>query len=228
VAGLAGLDSDHQLLAANAALYRVWKSALISWHIARQKQAERLDAQSVSHSRVAGIEDEQKTEEAEVEAEGLPLKDEEEEEVDTQEGEWSDDRVPTFIVIDEAHNFAPQDTGSALQARVSDKIAAIAAEGRKYGLFLVLSTQRPQKLRRGLLSECENSVLLRIQSHLERTNAAEALGIPPQTIEHVSSYATGSALMNGRWVAAPVKIKCAPARTMQGGGGLDKDFWQNP
>jgi uncharacterized protein len=141
--------------------------------------------------------------------------------------QWLDRRVPTFLVIDEAHNFAPEQPTNPLQARTSDRIATIAAEGRKYGLFVILATQRPQKLRKGLLSECENACLLRIQSKVERTFAAEALGVPADTVNQVGQFDTGEALMIGRWVAGTPTIAFGPARATLGGGGLDKRYWQD-
>lgn len=214
VAGLSGLDINHMLLAADAALNQAWNSAVISWQTARQRQSSEIEAkilkEAVQTEHTIDEELEEVEEPLEVEQEG-----------------WSDIRVPTFIVIDEAHNFAPEEPVNALQARVSDRIATIAAEGRKYGLFVVLATQRPQKLRRGLLSECENSAILRLQSKIERTQAAEALGIPSETVEHVGTFETGTALLQGRWVPAPLKTRFAPARTILGGGGLDRDYWQH-
>jgi uncharacterized protein len=137
----------------------------------------------------------------------------------------SDNRVPTFIVIDEAHNFAPEEPLNVLQKHVSDRIATIAAEGRKYGLFVMLATQRPTKLRRGLLSECENVSLLRIRSKAERASAAEALGMPLETIDQVSTFSAGTALMHGPWVPGSLVVKSAPARTMVGGAGIDPSSW---
>ena len=223
VAGLSGLDVNHMLLAANVALNQSWTLAVRSWQMARRKQSNELETRELENltknfqnfeKDESEIEDEQDTNEQNI------FQDDDE--------FWGDKRVPTFIIIDEAHNFAPEEPSSALQKRVSDRIATIAAEGRKYGLFVVLATQRPQKLRRGLLSECENSSILRLQSRIERSHAAEMLGIPLETVEHVGAYETGSALLQGRWVPAPMKVRFAPARTVLGGGGLDKKYWLNP
>jgi hypothetical protein len=54
-----------------------------------------------------------------------------------------DPRVPTFVVIDEAHNLVPPETSGAIESSVKARLTKIAAEGRKYGLFLILVTQRP-------------------------------------------------------------------------------------
>lgn len=137
----------------------------------------------------------------------------------------SDKRVPTFIVLDEAHRFAPSETEDRLQRRVSERITEIAAEGRKYGLFLILATQRPDKLKRGLLEECENSCLLRIQSKRERSVAAGALGLPEEVIDQVASLRSGEGLVSGRWIPAPSIIRFAPARIRVGGGNLNSNYW---
>jgi DNA helicase HerA-like ATPase len=64
------------------------------------------------------------------------------------------DRVPTLLVIDEAHNICPQSPTDRLQAMASDHLVAIAGEGRKFGLYLLLVTQRPQKVHVNVVSQC--------------------------------------------------------------------------
>ena len=81
--------------------------------------------------------------------------------------DYPDKRVPTFIVIDEAHNFSTEHSSNDLQKRVTARLMQIASEGRKYGLYLILATQRPTKLHKELVAECENSCLLRVQSDIE-------------------------------------------------------------
>ena len=226
VVGLAGLGVDHMHLAANVALFKLWRTALDAWREARGNAA--MESQDSFPGSIPGESD------AEADADASDLDEDAEAKSAAPlglSGDGGDQRVPTFIVIDEAHNFAPQEPASPLQARVSDRIATIAAEGRKYGLFLILATQRPQKLRRGLLAECENSCLLRIQSKVERVYAAEALGMPPDLVEQQvaqSQVRGGQALMHGRWVTSTQACSFAPSRTMLGGGGLNKTYWQNP
>ena len=58
------------------------------------------------------------------------------EEVGPEQNNRNYDRAPTFVVIDEAHNFAPETTTNPLQARVTENLIRIASEGRKYGLYL--------------------------------------------------------------------------------------------
>ena len=55
-------------------------------------------------------------------------------------------RIPRLIVIDEAHNICPQEPDGTFQHLATERAISIAAEGRKYGLYLLLSTQRPTKV----------------------------------------------------------------------------------
>ncbi|WGT47606.1 helicase HerA domain-containing protein [Tessaracoccus lacteus] len=136
-----------------------------------------------------------------------------------------DPRVPTFIVIDEAHNFVPATTTDPLRRRVSEQVLQIASEGRKFGLYLILATQRPTKLHPELVPECENSCVLRVQSDRELRFASETLGIQHARVEPASRFTTGQGLLSGRWVGGElVEVLAAPARTSVGGGGLS-DTW---
>ena len=140
----------------------------------------------------------------------------------TRDQALGDDRVPTFIVVDEAQNFAPAQTRHPLRARVSDQLLQIAAEGRKYGLYLILATQRPTKLNPELVPECENSCLLRVQSRFDTEFASSALGIAPNLAVNAPSFRKGQGLISGRWIDNEVAIdaRFGPARSEVGGGGL--------
>ncbi|MCI0476426.1 MAG: DUF87 domain-containing protein, partial [Anaerolineales bacterium] len=61
---------------------------------------------------------------------------------------------PVFFVLEEAHNFVPGGQGAKSQA--AQIIKRIASEGRKFGLFLILVTQRPYKIHGDTLSQCNS------------------------------------------------------------------------
>ena len=52
----------------------------------------------------------------------------------------------------------------ALTALATEHAVRIAAEGRKFGLYLLVSTQRPQKVHENVVSQCDNLVLMRMNS----------------------------------------------------------------
>jgi hypothetical protein len=144
------------------------------------------------------------------------------------ENQGVDERVPTFIVLDEAHNFAPSEARNSVQKRVTDKLMQIAAEGRKYGVYLILATQRPRKLHPSLVLECENVCLLRVQSQLEQEFAEKEFAIPNDQARRIGRYTKGQALLSGRWVEGRhTEANIAPARAVVGGGGVP-DLWLVP
>ena len=118
VAGLSSLDSQHMALAANAALHRLWQLSVGAWKQANDPTkppnpdvGEQLQKELDPEDQFTETES---VEQASVSQEPMAV--------------HSVRRVPTLVVIDEAHNFAPAQPANELQARVSDKIALIAAE----------------------------------------------------------------------------------------------------
>lgn len=139
-----------------------------------------------------------------------------------------DERIPLFIVLDEAHNFLSLSADDPWRLAITDKVSRIVAEGRKYGLFLILSTQRPSKVPDSILIECENVCLLRLNSIIERNKARDIWGISRESIDQAAYFKTpGDCLLFGRWVPSVCAMHAAPRRTMEGGGNLQKD-WQKP
>lgn len=150
---------------------------------------------------------------------------------DKHEGNQSDDaRVPTFIVVDEAHNFAPERTDDPLRVKVTQKLLQIASEGRKYGIYLILATQRPTKLHRELVPECENACVLRLQSTIETNFASDVLGLSDKDKTQVPGFTLGQGVFFGRWVGGTEQLnaKVAPARIQVGGGGLPETWRDFP
>lgn len=79
---------------------------------------------------------------------------------------------PILLVCEEAHRYVP-DRGEAEYASAQDAIRRVAKEGRKYGLGIMLVSQRPSELDGTVLSQCNSWVVLRLtnardQQHVER------------------------------------------------------------
>jgi uncharacterized protein len=72
-------------------------------------------------------------------------------------------RLPINLVLEEAHRYvAERPSGYAIDA--SKIFERIAKEGRKYGLFLMVTSQRPSELSKTVLSQCSNFLVHRIQN----------------------------------------------------------------
>jgi len=140
-----------------------------------------------------------------------------------------DRRVPYFIVVDEAHNLIPMEPSSPAAEVVRDMFRSIAAEGRKFGLFLVVVSQRPDKLDPMILSECENKVVMRLDSPEVLEKVRNALGVQGALGEQLGDclkFRTGRGFLFGTWAReGPVKFMAAARRTVEGGRNLDPKWW---
>lgn len=142
-----------------------------------------------------------------------------------------DQRTPLFVVVDEAHRLAPNRPDSIGGKSVLELLLRIAAEGRKYGLFLILATQRPSKLNDDILSECDNVCVMRMLSVIDIDRIKENFSyIDGEKLKSVSDFKTGKALFSGDWINYATKItpRIAAQRTKSGGSNLPKDiFFKN-
>jgi hypothetical protein len=140
-----------------------------------------------------------------------------------------DQRVPTFIVLDEAHNLIPESPRDLAATALREQFRTIAAEGRKFGLFLILCTQRPDKIDKLVLSECENRAVMKLGSRSVLDITQKLFGledVPAPLLGKCLEFETGRALLIGPWAAAgPGLLYTAMRRTKEGGRGLAADHW---
>lgn len=137
------------------------------------------------------------------------------------------DRQPTLIVIDEAHNVCPQAPADRFQAMASEELAAIAGEGRKFGLYLLLVTQRPEKLHVNVLSQCENLLLMRMNSASDIEHLAQVFShVPAALIRQASTFGLGQGLAAGRIAADPMMFQTGTRFSVEGGGDIPATWAQ--
>lgn len=128
------------------------------------------------------------------------------------------DRRPISIVIDEAHNVCPAQAETPLQQALVDRVVQIAAEGRKYGLWLLLSTQRPSKIHPNVLTQCDNLGLLRMNSPADLDEIASAFGYAPAEMVRASStFTQGQVLFAGGFTAEPTVVQMRDRISVEGG-----------
>ncbi len=71
---------------------------------------------------------------------------------------------PIHLVLDEAHRYISNNKGKEYSFEANRIFERIAKEARKYGLFLMLSSQRPSELNETVVSQCSNFIIHRIQN----------------------------------------------------------------
>ncbi len=91
------------------------------------------------------------------------------------------ERDPVFLVCEEAHRYVPN-RGQAEYEAAQSAIRRIAKEGRKYGLGLMLVSQRPADVESPVLSQCNSWLILRLtnasdQEHVSRFLPDELAGL---------------------------------------------------
>ncbi|MGC8993232.1 MAG: ATP-binding protein [Candidatus Aenigmatarchaeota archaeon] len=115
--------------------------------------------------------------------------------------------IPPFIlIIEEAHQFCPQEEESKAISR--NVIEQIAREGRKFFASLVLITQRPVRLSTTALSQCNTHIILRITNpydlqHIEKSSE----GITAEIARTISNLKVGEAFVVGEAVNFPILIR---------------------
>jgi DNA helicase HerA-like ATPase len=131
------------------------------------------------------------------------------------------DRQPVLLVIDEAHNVCPQEPSDHNQALAVERAINIAAEGRKFGIYLLLATQRPQKVHANVLTQCENLILMRMTSSADIAYLAEVFShVPRALIEQSSGFELGEGLVAGRIVPFPSLFRTGARRSPEGGSDV--------
>jgi DNA helicase HerA-like ATPase len=129
-----------------------------------------------------------------------------------------EERRPILIVVDEAHNLCSPDLESTAARAVRELIIQIAAEGRKFGLWLLLSTQRPSKVHPQIVSQCDNLMLMRMNSPNDLAELGDLFGFVPRgMLAQASRFRQGEALVAGGFVPAPSIIKFRDRITHEGG-----------
>ncbi|MGR2752006.1 ATP-binding protein [Agromyces arachidis] len=132
--------------------------------------------------------------------------------------ERREERRPVLLVIDEAHNLCSPQLDSPVAIAVRERLVQIAAEGRKFGLWLLLSTQRPSKVHPGIISQCDNLALMKMSSPIDLEGLATYFGYAPTgLIARSPWFRQGEALFAGGFVPAPMLVKMNQRLTPEGG-----------
>jgi hypothetical protein len=131
------------------------------------------------------------------------------------------ERQPVAIVIDEAHNVCPAEPADAIAALATETAIRIAGEGRKFGLYLIVVTQRPQKVHENVLSQCDNLVLMRMNSTADLAHVERLFSfVPAGLLERATTFSQGEALVAGKISSHPALIRFGARVSEEGGADV--------
>jgi DNA helicase HerA-like ATPase len=130
-------------------------------------------------------------------------------------------KKPTLIVIDEAHNICPKQSSIDLDVLSTDYVVRIAGEGRKFGLYLLIGTQRPEKIHPNVISQCDNLILMKMNSRGDLSYISEMFSqVPVSLLDLSPSFRQGEALLAGKYVPSPTLVKFEGRLSIEGGSDV--------
>jgi hypothetical protein len=116
-------------------------------------------------------------------------------------------KFPVNLVLEEAHRYISTDSGKVF-GDANKIFERIAKEGRKYGMFLLVSSQRPSELSKTVLSQCSNFIVHRIQNPEDLSHIRQITPHISETIlRRMPSIPTQHALIFGHAVNLPTTFK---------------------
>src|ERR1700712_5267320 len=122
-------------------------------------------------------------------------------------GLWSDGVSPLLFVCEEAHRYASADRNIGF-GPTRKAVSRIAKEGRKYGVYLGLVTQRPAELDATIISQCNTLFAMRLANDRDQALLRSAVSdAAANLLSFVPSLGTREVLAFGEGVALPTRLR---------------------
>ncbi len=114
---------------------------------------------------------------------------------------------PVVLVLEEAHHYIPEHAQTTRQERARQVFERIAKEGRKFGLSLLVASQRPSELSRTVMAQCNSFIVHRIQNPEDQQYFRSVVSsISHDLLNQLPTLPQQSALVMGDCVTAPVQV----------------------
>lgn len=117
-------------------------------------------------------------------------------------------KLPVLLLLEEAHNFAPARAETPAEQRAITSTRQIAQEGRKFGVGLILISQRPSRLDETTLSQCNSYIIMRLVNPADQNfvrKVIESLG--EDDVRVLPDLDVGEALLSGQLINFPVLVR---------------------
>jgi DNA helicase HerA-like ATPase len=123
---------------------------------------------------------------------------------------------PGMVVIEEAHNYIPErGTGNAASTNI---LRTIAAEGRKFGLGLMIISQRPARVDKNVLSQCNTQIIMRVTNPNDLRALSKGLeGMTSDLEEEIKRLPPGVAMLVSNEIERPITVNIRPRKSRHGG-----------
>ncbi|NLW43976.1 MAG: ATP-binding protein [Syntrophomonadaceae bacterium] len=127
-----------------------------------------------------------------------------------QKGQSAEGFPPFLVVTDEAHNFAPKGDHTSPSLR---EFREIAQEGRKYGVFLVLASQRPALLDDTINAQLNTKIIFRTVRSMDLSVISEETDLGREEIRRLPYLPSGYSFISSPIVGRTVAVRIRAAKT---------------
>jgi uncharacterized protein len=123
---------------------------------------------------------------------------------------------PGMVVVEEAHNYIPErGTGNAASTSI---VRTIAAEGRKFGLGLMIISQRPARVDKNVISQCNTQIIMRVTNPNDLKALSKGLeGMTGELEEEIKRLPAGVAMLVSNEIERPITVSIRPRKSRHGG-----------
>ncbi|CAD7767185.1 MAG: hypothetical protein DNFNHJIP_00592 [Candidatus Argoarchaeum ethanivorans] len=123
---------------------------------------------------------------------------------------------PCMLVIEEAHNFCPE---RGFNKTVSTEILrTIASEGRKFGLGLLVISQRPARVDKNVLSQCNTQIIMKVTNANDLKALSSGLeGLSSGLEEEIKRLPAGVAMIVSNKIERPILVDVRVRKSKHGG-----------
>ncbi|KYK19955.1 hypothetical protein AYK24_04665 [Thermoplasmatales archaeon SG8-52-4] len=123
---------------------------------------------------------------------------------------------PFLLIVEEAHNYCPErGFGNAVSSNI---LRTVASEGRKFGMGICIVSQRPAKVDKNIISQCNTNVILKVTNPNDLKAIIQSVeGLTSQTCDEIQRLPIGVALISGAGLQMPVMAEIRTRETNHGG-----------
>ncbi len=122
---------------------------------------------------------------------------------------------PAMLVVEEAHRFCPERGYS--KAASTDILRTIASEGRKFGLGLLVVSQRPARIDKNVLSQCNTQIIMKVTNPNDLRAIGKSIeGFSSELEEEVKRLPPGVALLVNNDIERPVLVDIRVRKSQHG------------
>lgn len=125
---------------------------------------------------------------------------------------------PVFVLLEEAHHFAP----ASADVVSTNILKQVLSEGRKFGVGIGLISQRPGKLDQDVLSQCMTHFIMRIVNPVDQASVAGAVeSVGRDLLDELPALSKGQVVIAGSSLNTPVICQTRTRLTRHGGTSVD-------